>query len=366
MILLFSLLACLPLAGCWQTPAFRPNTEGRDPAGIDASRARAIGEAMAALFGTPDEPKLPPGTGLRIELLRVAAGPTASDAEGMRCGLFRRHCVTCHGISGDGAGPSAAVLVPYPRDYRDGLFKYTSTAGGAKPVRADLERTLRRGLPGTAMPSFHALAAAEIDALVEYVEYLSIRGQTELYLAGQVLDDEEPLPLDLNLVRQEGAGPAAEGWHRAETMVVSASPPCDTPQQAAARIARGRALFHERDSRCVQCHGAEGRGDGPQSGELYDDWNKRKLAATADAARRFRLPLQRLRPRNFTEGIFRGGDRPLDLYWRICVGIKGTPMPAFGPGPGSPGVLRPEEIWDLVAYVRSLAKVIASAPKGPK
>ena len=48
------------------------------------------------------------------------------------------------------------------------------------------------------------------------------------------------------------------------------------------------------------------------------------------------------------------------------MGIKGTPMPAFGPGPGSPGVLRPEEIWDLVAYVRSLAKVIASAPKGPK
>jgi mono/diheme cytochrome c family protein len=357
------LLLCLPLAGCWQAPAFRPNTEGRDPAGIDAARARAIAEATAALFGTPDEPKLPPGTGLRLELLRVAAGPTASDAEGNGRGLFRRHCVTCHGISGDGAGPSAAVLVPYPRDYRDGLFKYTSTAGGAKPARADLERTLRRGIPGTAMPSFHALADAEFDALVEYVEYLSIRGQTESYLAGQVLDDEEPLPLDLNVVRQEGAGPAAEGWRRAEAMVVSASPLCDTPQQAAARIARGRTLFHERDSRCVQCHGAEGRGDGPQSGELYDDWNKPKLAV-ADAARRFRLPPQRLRPRNFTEGIFHGGDRPLDIYWRICVGIKGTPMPAFGPGPGSGGVLRAEEIWDLVAYVRSLAKPAAPAPPG--
>ena len=140
LILLFSLLACLPLAGCWQTPAFRPNTEGRDPAGIDASRARAIGEAMASLSARPTSPSSRPARACGSNLLRVAAGPTASDAEGMRCGLFRRHCVTCHGISGDGAGPSAAVLVPYPRDYRDGLFKYTSTAGGAKPVRADLER----------------------------------------------------------------------------------------------------------------------------------------------------------------------------------------------------------------------------------
>ena len=204
--MLSALLACLLLAGCGQPPAFRPNSEGRDPAAIDGTRAAAIRDAMAELFGTPDGPKIPPGTGLRIDLLRTAAGPTASDAEGKRRGLFRRHCVTCHGLSGDGAGPSAAVLVPYPRDYRDGLFKYTSTAGGAKPARADLERTLRRGIAGTAMPSFNTLAAAEIDALVEYVEYLSIRGQTELYLAGQVLDDEEPLPLDLNLVAEEAPG----------------------------------------------------------------------------------------------------------------------------------------------------------------
>ena len=114
----------------------------------------------------------------------------------------------------------------------------------------------------------------------------------------------------------------------------------------------------------MQCHGAEGRGDGPQAAELYDEWNKRKLAATAEQAGRFRFPLQRLRPRNFTEGIFRGGDRPEDLYWRICVGIKGTPMPAFGPAPGSRGVLAPGEIWDLVAYVRSLAKGKTSAADG--
>ncbi len=362
LILSLSVFFGLLLSGCWQAPAFRLNTEGRDPAGIDAARAGAVRDALAELFGTPDEPKLPPRTGLRIERLRAAAGAVAADADGNQRGLFRRHCVACHGISGDGAGPSAAVLVPYSRDFRSGLFKYTSTADGANPARNDLQRTLRRGIPGTAMPSFHALPDEEIDALVEYVEYLGIRGQTESYLVAQVLDEDEPLPLDLDTVRDEGVQPASDAWPAAEARVVAPphGPRHDTPEQWAASIARGRELFTRRDSRCVQCHGPEGRGDGPQSGELYDDWNKRKLGATAEETQRlvgrFRLPLQALRPRNFTEGIFRGGDRPIDLYWRIAVGIKGTPMPAFGPSSGSRGVLSPEEIWHVVDYVRSLSK----------
>jgi mono/diheme cytochrome c family protein len=367
---LFSVLfSCLLLTGCWQAPAFRLNVEGREPAGIDAVRAGAVSDALAELFGTPDEPKLPPRTGLRIERLRAAAGAVAADADGKQGGLFRRHCVACHGISGDGAGPSAAVLVPYPRDFRDGLFKYTSTADGAHPARADLERTLRRGIPGTAMPSFPALPDEEIDALIEYVEYMAVRGQTESYLVAQVLDEDEPLPLDLDAVRAEGVQPASEAWRAAEARVVTPppprAPPHDTPQQWAASIARGRELFTRRDSRCAQCHGPEGRGDGPQAGQLYDEWNKRKLGATAEEtqrlAGRFRLPLQPLRPRNFTEGIFRGGDRPIDLYWRIAVGIKGTPMPAFGPSSGSRGVLAPEEIWHVADYLGALSKGKAAA-----
>jgi mono/diheme cytochrome c family protein len=372
------LFSCLFLCGCWRPPDFRPNTEGRDPAGIAPERAAAIRDALTELFGTPKVPKVPAGAGLRSEWLAAAAGAVASDDAGNQRGLFRRHCAACHGISGDGAGPSAAVLVPYPRDFRDGVFKYTSTTGGAKPARRDLRRTLRSGIAGTAMPSFRTLADGDLDALAEYVRYLSIRGQTELYLAAEVLDEDEPLPLDFTVVRAEGAQPAADSWRKAEDLLLDPPPPCDAPGELAARIARGRALFTRRDSRCVECHGPQGRGDGPRWGELYDDWNKRKLGLLTGAtaglpssagntvgqaghraehgpATRFRLPLQGLRPRNFTEGIFRGGDRPKDLYWRIAVGIKGTPMPAFGPSPASPGVLAPAEIWDVVQYVRSLS-----------
>ncbi len=91
----------------------------------------------------------------------------------------------------------------------------------------------------------------------------------------------------------------------------------------------------------------------------YDDWNKRKKGETpqqtAQLARRFTLPVQRIRPRSFKQGIFHGGGGPQDIYLRICVGIKGTPMPAAGPARSSTGTLTPEEIWSLVDYVRSLA-----------
>ncbi len=342
-------------------PQFRPNTEGRDPASISRTQAEAIAETLRTLFGTPDEPVVPEGVDLQVGRLQAAAGPISGDAEGNQRGLFRRHCAACHGTSGDGAGPTAAVLNPYPRDFRNGVFKFTSTAGGAKPVREDLLRTLRRGLPGTAMPSFYKVPDRELDALVEYVKYLSIRGQTELYLLQTIVDEDTVLPLAIHEVLAEGVLPAAWSWDDARRLAVAAPPPpaVDTPERLAVSIARGDKLFHSPGSQCVKCHGPLGNGHGEQT-ELYDDWNLGKKGATPEQmlalAQRFRLPIQPLYPRNFTLGKFHGGDRPIDQYWRISVGIKGTPMPPGGPAPGSPGVLKPEEIWHLVHYVRSLGR----------
>ena len=74
---------------------------------------------------------------------------------------------------------------PYPRDYRQGAFKFKSTARADKPTTDDLRRILRDGIAGTAMPSFLLLPDDEIDALIEYVKYLSYRGQTERWLSDQ-------------------------------------------------------------------------------------------------------------------------------------------------------------------------------------
>jgi len=345
------------LSGCSvsRPVEFRLNTEGRDPTEIGRAQEEAIVETLARLFGTPDEPEVPDRVDLEAELLQAAAGPIGSDAEGNQWGLYRQHCAACHGISGDGAGPAAALLDPYPRDFRNGVFKYTSTSSGAKPVREDLKRALSVGNADTGMPSFVTLPEQEIEALVEYVKYLSIRGETELYLLQLVVDEDEYLPLDMGPVMEEGVWWTADCWAEPSedpeiVAVPPDPPPADTPQQLAASIAAGRQLFLSERAKCFQCHGPEGKGDGEQS-ELYDDWNTPKLKK--DPAW-FLLPVRRLRPRDFTRETFRGGERPIDVYWRVHTGINGTPMPPAGPRPGSAGTLTPEEIWHVVRYVRSL------------
>jgi len=353
--------AMLVISGCFTSgPAeFRLNTEGRIAAEIVPAQGEAIAETLEELFGTPDVPTVPDDVALQLPPLQQAAGPFHVDEAGKQFGLYRQHCATCHGLSGGGAGATAGAQNPYPRDFRNGWFKYTSTARGAKPTREDLDRIIRQGTPATAMPAFKRLTDDEIAALVEYVRYLTIRGETELYLLQLVVDEDEYLPLDRDEVLEDGVLPAAKSWVTARQTEVTPPPEPDrTAGELAESIERGGRLYLSEDAKCFQCHGESGRGDGEQS-ELYDDWNKGKRGATRKEtkklARRYQLRIQKLRPRNFTEGIFRGGSRPEDLFWRIHVGIKGTPMPAAGPAKGSTGVLTSDEIQDVADYVRSLS-----------
>ena len=91
--------------------------------------------------------------------LVMAAGPVTStrlsgdvdDATSTRNegrGLYRQHCVHCHGINGDGKGPTAAFLKPYPRDFTMGKFKFNSTRVGAPSTHDDLRRVLMNGING--------------------------------------------------------------------------------------------------------------------------------------------------------------------------------------------------------------------------
>ena len=148
-------VAILPLLGCGRSndARFHANLLQMVANNVSEKHQQQIADILEAMYGTPDDPYVLPETGLDLQKLRIAAGPV----KGYTQGLFRLHCVHCHGITGSGIGPTALFLRPYPRDYREGLYKFKSTPSNYPPTDADLVRTLQQGIHGTAMPSFNLL-----------------------------------------------------------------------------------------------------------------------------------------------------------------------------------------------------------------
>jgi mono/diheme cytochrome c family protein len=335
-----------------------------------------IANVLQAMFGTPDEPYAPAETGLDLQKLRPAAGSVRSDEQGQAHGLYREHCAHCHGISGDGRGPTAAFLDPYPRDYRRGLFKFKSTERTSPPTTADLMHILDDGIPGTAMPSFRLLPTDAKESLVEYVKYLSMRGEMETalvaYCVDEGLDENEHVDTSRQLLIEELLVPVAERWTAAVDQVIRPDPEIAprmdrSPDAMAESIVKGRDLFYGKRANCFTCHGDTALGDGQTD---YDDWNKpvwqfQQDQPEVDVESLGVLAPRKSIPRNLRQGIYRGGRRPLDLYWRMYAGINGSVMPAVGPAAsGSQATLTPEEIWQLVDYVRSIPYEAASQPSG--
>jgi mono/diheme cytochrome c family protein len=349
-----------------------------------------VADILTAMFGTPDDPHVPTQGSSGIDQLftaedrvklQMAAGPVSSDQAGTPRGLYRQHCAHCHGISGDGLGPTAVFLKPYPRDYRMGIFKFKSTPRGSRPTHADLTQIVISGIPGTAMPSFSLLPDDEIEALVAYVKYLSIRGQLERVLVRDLAlefegEKDRPRYMAADYLLDDLLGRVVQPWLDAETQHTPIAPlPEMFNQQQQASIERGRQLYYGTVANCVKCHGDTQLGDGQNTD--YDDWTKdffdwtnasesAKREMTAELISLGGLQPRTTDPRNLRQGIYRGGRRPIDLYRRIHDGIDGTPMPAsLMKPPGAPADavgLTTDDIWHLVHYVQSLPYEPASQP----
>ncbi|MEO1496685.1 MAG: cytochrome c [Planctomycetota bacterium] len=333
-------------------------------------QSAAIDRVLVDLFGTPDEPRLPSTAGLdtllSLDLLRQCSGEVISHEPGVTQGLYGRHCARCHGVTGDGRGPTALYQAPYPRDFRPGVFKWKSTYRDAQPTLADLRRTLDHGVAGAAMPSFRLLAEREREALAQYVAYLSIRGELErelVWFAAEQLEENElvrPSDAELPLTTIVSA------WRGAEDRLVDAAAPIDL--RDASVIRAGRELYHTERAGCVKCHGEGGQGlrlPVSVADVDYDVWNAEVRARQRDAARsgssrliaaaRQAFPARPAWGKPLAEPL-RGGDAPTDLFRRLHQGIAGTPMPGLGPTrPGGDRSLGDEELWTLVAYARSLS-----------
>jgi mono/diheme cytochrome c family protein len=311
-------LVAIVVIGCEQAP---PPRFGLNPVvmvnnEISPEYQQEVANVLAAMFGTPDAPYALPESGLNQQRLTLAAGAAWSDKQGVERGLYRKHCVHCHGINGDGRGPTARFLNPYPRDYRQGVFKFKTTYISAKPTDDDLRRVLNNGVPGTSMPSFSLLTESELDALLEYVKYLSIRGEVETQFAQYVYDElgeAEKEDENGDPVLDEDGNPVMErppfdpatnseqadvvkeilasvlgAWQESADQVIDPAEdqlPSDnrTPEEIAASIAKGRELFYGTKANCFTCHGPTGLGDGQQTD--FDVWAKEQNTFVTDTAK---------------------------------------------------------------------------------
>jgi mono/diheme cytochrome c family protein len=207
--------------------------------------------------------------------------------------LYRRYCITCHGVHGDGAGENAPHLDPKPRDFTKAAFKCRSTPSGGLPTDSDLYDTISRGIYNSAMPPWRPLTRQQRADLIAYIKTFSPRFH------------EEP--------------PGA-------TVVIPPEPPT-----SAESVQRGAALFQSMN--CWSCHGKEGRGNGPSALTLTDSKGYPIL------------------PFDFTKAPhFKCGETPRDVFKDLSTGLDGTPMPSFADS------LKPDQIWDVVHYIQTFVE----------
>lgn len=350
----------------------------RDPTRLSAKDQQELAAALDGVFGTPAAPKVSAKeAGLEEETIKILKLDDGTLDKGSR--HFRVHCLHCHGMSGDGRGPTARWINPHPRDFRAGKFKFQSVnqldskpsdplqhANGERPPsRADLKRTLREGLEGTAMPSFSILPDDDLEVIISYVIHLSIRGKVELdvikgffsydkntkaLVFNEPDPDVEDSPQNITQAVKQMArsvteksisarrNPASDfSWRFSQKPELAIKPGAYVvkgDKELAESIQRGKILFtgdekknpRAKNANCVSCHTDLGK----QAKFRFDDWETL------------------VRPNNFGLGVFRGGRRPIDKYYRIHSGINGSGMANFG------SVLEPHEIWDLVNFVSAL------------
>lgn len=211
--------------------------------------------------------------------------------------IFEKRCYYCHGFEGGGDGPVVPRLDPKPRNFRDAHFKFRTTPFNTLPTEDDLFRTISKGIPGTAMPFFSTLLSdSELRDVIAYIKTFNERWGSE--------------------------GPGQP--------ISIGSAPASTPEI----IEQGKKVFEK--AMCFVCHGTDGRGNGPITNTMRNEWGFQYKA------------------RNFTRGwLFKRGSTVEDIFITVSTGLNGTPMGSFV------DLLSVEERWQVAHFVKSLNREAA-------
>ena len=242
----------------------------------------------------------------------LAPEPSADMIEAGKRVYFTK-CVWCHGVDGAGDGPGADRLWPRPRNFNQGTFKIRHTASGELPLfdakkptpgQNDLFETVTHGLPGSAMPSWEGILTEE-----QRLQVLSFV-TTQLVKDRKFTDKQSESQTVLQMDDLKPIAPTEESLKKGAELIV--------------------------EKKCVECHGADGRGDG-NAFNLKDDWGFSIQPANWHKCWNFRGSRQD--PYN-VKNIFR----------TFSTGVNGTPMPSFADN------TTVEERWHIANWVNSLCE----------
>ncbi len=324
---------------------------------VPAPKPRLSFPARAVLFALPVAlfAAVASGGWVATDLLnapRVAkAEPTHAGTDPDGGELYTLHCARCHGVNGDGNGPTP--MLPKARHFGYERFKFTDTLNGLKqpqgaagtlggiPTDDVLVALVKRGIAGSPMPAFGDLKDGEVKAILRDGEVKAIVGyvrtrflRPDRLLASRLATELEKAKKDDDFDPKKDWPPKQEKqdkWFAEAVADVTGSEPSPMPapfpEAKPGYEPRGAALFTKLG--CLGCHGPDGKGT--------IDANRKNDNGTVAY------------PRDFTANVFKGGPEPEHLYRRIYLGIPGTPMKAFGKEATA------EEIVDLVYYVKKFA-----------
>jgi len=218
-----------------------------------------------------------------------------SDAKVLARGkvIYHSACASCHGKDGKGDGPVAANLRSQPDDLTKADYDNRSTGDGQLPTDYDLYRTITSGIHNTAMPFFKQISSDDRWAIVEYVKTLSPKFADSESVPLQIIHFGQPVP----------PGPLS--------------------------LAKGRKIYLQ--MKCADCHGEQGKGDGPLATKDVDKHGKQ---------------IQAMDLTNFSE--YKYCRSVNDVFRIFYTGLSGSHMPSYA------DKLSEEELWHLANYVWSL------------
>ncbi|MGE3608226.1 MAG: cytochrome c [Bacteriovoracaceae bacterium] len=244
---------------------------------------------------------------------KILAGKTVSaDTLNLGYTTYVEYCIQCHGKDGKGDGPASKGLLPPPRNFTQGLYKFPWTQYGELPHDEDLARIIRHGLKGTAMLPWD-ISDERLSAVIQYIKTFAPQtweGQDKA--VGTKFD----LPAD----------PFGEA-------------------RKLEAIEKGRKVYHV-TAACTQCHrGYETKADikawggDPSAADLYQ-------LKPQDGEYNYKVL-----PPDFTYHELRSVTDMPSLVQRLMYGVTGSGMP------GWKDVVTDEELWAVAYYVQSLRDV---------